>query len=331
MNRRSILRALPLILGLALLALSIRAVSLEEIFTTLRRLHWWQLGVLAITNIAVLAAFTGRWWFLLRGAGHKLPFMSVFGYRLAAFGLSYFTPGPHIGGEPLQVLLVEREHGVPRNSALAAVALDKVIEFSVNFTFLLLGIAAALQWRVVPEEAGRQALGLAAALLVLPLLYLGATAAGHHPASRLLNPVARRWNRFAKAHRLMAESEALVGVTFRRAPRAFFAAVLITVIGWLLMIAEYWLMVRFLGVTMTLPQLVIALTAARIATLLLIPAGLGALEASQTMAFATLGLDPAVGVTVGLLIRLRDTLFGAFGMWWGGRKLVSGRRPATGD
>lgn len=330
MNRR-LLRALPWIIGLALLALSIRAVSLEEILATLRRLHWWQLVILAIVNLAVLGAFTGRWWFVLRGTGHKLPFKSVFGYRLAAFGLSYFTPGPHIGGEPLQVLLVEREHGVPRNSAVAAVALDKVIEFSVNFTFLLLGIAAALQWRVVPEETGRQALGLAAALLVMPLLYMGATAAGHHPASRLLNPVARRWNRFATAHRLIAESESLVGVTFRRAPRAFSAAVLITVLGWLLMIAEYWLMVCFLGVAMTLPQLVIALTAARIATLLLIPAGLGALEASQTMAFAAMGLDPAVGVTVGLLIRLRDTLFGVIGMWWGGRKLVSGRRPATGD
>ena len=330
MNRRSILRWLPWIIGLALLALSIRAVSLEEIIATLRRLHWWQLGVLAIANIAVLAAFTGRWWFLLRGTGHKLPFMSVFGYRLAAFGLSYFTPGPHVGGELLQVLLVEREHDVPRNSALAAVALDKVIEFSVNFTFLLLGIAAALQWRVVPEETGRQALGLAVALLVMPLLYLAATAAGHHPVSRMLNPVARRWNRFAPGHRLLIESETLVGVTFRNAPRAFIAAVLITVIGWLLMIAEYWLMVSFLGVDMTLPQLVIALTAARIATLLLIPAGLGALEASQTMAFAAMGLDPAVGVTVGLLIRLRDTLFGAFGMWWGGRKLVSRRNSLPG-
>lgn len=331
MNRRSFLRWLPWIIGLALLTLSIRAVSLEEIIATLRRLQWWQLGVLAIANIAVLAAFTGRWWFLLRGTGHHLPFMPVFGYRLAAFGLSYFTPGPHVGGEALQVLLVEREHGVPRNSALAAVALDKVIEFSVNFTFMLLGIAAALQWRVVPEETGRQALGLAAALLVLPLLYLAATAAGRYPASRLLHPMARRWNRFAPTHRLIVESEGLMGVTFRKAPRAFIAAVLITVIGWLVMIAEYWLMVRFLGVAMTLPQLVIALTAARIATLLLIPAGLGALEASQTMAFAAMGLDPAVGVTVGLLIRLRDTLFGAFGLWWGGRKLVSRRHSMPGN
>lgn len=330
MNRRFLLRTLPWVIGLGLLALSIRAVSLEAIIATLRRLHGWQLVVLVIANIAVLAAFTGRWWFLLRGMGYKLPFMSVFGYRLSAFGVSYFTPGPHIGGEPLQVLLVEREHGVPRKSALAAVALDKVIEFSVNFTFLLLGIAAALQWRVVPEETGRQALGLAATLLVIPLLYLGATAAGHHPASRLLNPVAWRWSRFAPAHRLMVESEALVGITFRQSPRAFVAAVLITVFGWLLMIAEYWLMVSFLGVVMTLPQLVIALTAARIATLLLIPAGLGALEASQTMAFAAMGLDPAVGVTVGLLIRLRDTVFGVIGMWWGGRKLMGSRSSMPG-
>lgn len=313
------MRVLPWLLGAALLIWGIRFVSLDEVVDILRRLRLWQIAVLVVANAVVLATISGRWWLLLAGAGRRLPFLPLVGYRLAVFGLSYFTPGPHVGGEPLQVLLVEKNHGVPRSAALAAVALDKAIEFTVNFAFLLLGIAAALQWRVVPRTAGQQALGLAAALLVLPLLYLGLTARGFHPASRGFAPVARRWPRLASAAATVAESERMIGRTFRAAPRPFIAAVAVTFLSWAALIAEYWLMASFLGTNLTLPQLVVALTAARISILLLLPAGLGALELSQALAFGALGLDPAFGISLGLLIRARDTTLGLFGLWWGGR------------
>jgi len=335
--RRRLLRLLPWLIGAALLALSIRAVSVTELLATLAHLRVWQLLVLVVANVVVLATITGRWWILLWGVGYRLPLLSLFTYRLAAFGLSYFTPGPHVGGELLQVLMVEREHGVARSDALAAVALDKGIEFIVNLTMLLLGIAAILQWRIVPQDTGRQALGLAVALLALPITYLSATAFGVYPGTSVLRPLARRWPRLSPTALTVADSERRVGHYLRRAPRPFLAAVAVTLIGWAALITEYWLMIHFLGVDLTLPQLVTALTAARISILLFLPAGLGALEASQATAFGLLGLDPAVGLSASLLIRLRDTLLGLLGLWWWGGRRVLGRkrteatRPPTAD
>ncbi len=316
MTRQRVLWLLPWLAGGALLLLVIRLISLEEIVATLRQLQPWQIGVLLIANGFILATITGRWWVLLRGLGHDIPFWPLFFYRLASFGLSYFTPGPHVGGEMLQVLLVEKGHRVPRSDALAAVALDKAIEFSVNLTFLLLGILAALQWRVVPRESGRQAMGLALALLALPLLYLGATVRGVFPATRAVGWLARHWHRIAPAVETLAVSEAQVGRYFRAAPRPFLLALLVTLAGWAGIIVEYWLMIRFLGVSLTLPQLVTALTAARLSILVMLPAGLGALEAGQAMAYGVLGLDPALGLSASLLIRARDTLLGLSGLWW---------------
>lgn len=329
MDRRRALSLLTWFLGALLLYLVIRSVSFADVTATLRQLRWWQLFVLVVVNALVLVTITGRWWILLRGAGHRVPFASLFAYRLAAFGLSYFTPGPHVGGEMLQVFMVEREQGVPRTDALAAVVLDKAIEFSINLSFLFLGIAAVLQWRIVPRESGQQALGLAAALLVIPVLYLATTARGFYAGTRLLRPLARRWPRLLPAAATVEESEAQVGRYFRRAPRAFAAAVAVTLFGWAALIAEYWLMVSFLGVNLTLPQLIGALTAARISILLFIPAGLGALEASQATAFGLLGLDPAVGLSASLLIRIRDTSLGLLGLWWwSGHRLLSRRRAS---
>ena len=199
---------LLVLLGLALLLWSLRQVSLAETWAVLRRLTLGQLLLLALANGLVLLPLIGRWWVILVAQGYRLPLRALAGYRLAAFGVSYFTPGPHVGGEMIQVFMVEREQGVPRSDALAAVILDKAIEFSINLTFLLLGIAAILQWRIVPRETGQQAIGLAGALLLVPVAYLAATALGHYPATRLAQILARRWPRFAGTAVTIDESEA---------------------------------------------------------------------------------------------------------------------------
>ena len=91
-------------------------------------------------------------------------------------------------------------------------------------------------------------------------------------------------------------------------------------VSWLLMVFEYWLALHFLGATLTPAQTIIALTAARVAILFPLPGGLGALEASQVLAMQLLGLEPAIGLSLSLLIRARDVTLGGIGLWWGGVK-----------
>jgi uncharacterized membrane protein YbhN (UPF0104 family) len=107
----------------------------------------------------------------------------------------------------------------------------------------------------------------------------------------------------------------------RQAPLALILALLVSLAAWVLMVVEFWLMVSFLGLPLTLLQLITVLTAARMAILLLLPGSLGILEASQILAFTALGLNPAIGISASLLIRARDVLLGGVGLWWGGRLL----------
>lgn len=85
------------------------------------------------------------------------------------------------------------------------------------------------------------------------------------------------------------------------------------------MIGEYWLTLWFSGGNFNLAQVVSALTAARLAYLLPIPAGLGTLETSQVLAMQALGADPAIGLAASLLIRARDISLGLLGLWLGSR------------
>ncbi|MCB9445382.1 MAG: flippase-like domain-containing protein [Ardenticatenaceae bacterium] len=304
-----------------------RTIPLNETWAALRQLRGWQIGGLVLANLLVLLTLNGRWWLLLRGLGYQLPYLTLTGHRLAAFGVSYFTPGPQFGGEPVQVILVERQHGVPRSAALTAVSLDKTLELTVNFAFLLAGVFVILQAGVLGDGVALETAVLALILLLgLPLFFLAATWRGWQPLTQLWHwgrrlPLRRWGDLYDRLGRLILSSEDQAARFCRERPFTLVLALIVSIVSWLAMVAEYWLMLTFLGGPVTAVTTIILLTAARIAFLLPAPGGLGTLEASQLLAFAAVGLNPAIAVSLSLLIRARDVLLGGAGLWWGSRRL----------
>ena len=331
MKRKRLLKIVPWLLAAGLLILVLRAVPLADTWSALRQLKWTQILLLIAVNGLILILLNGRWWIILRGLGQHISFLSLFGYRLATFGVSYFTPGPHFGGEPLQVYLVEKEQQTPRVTAIAAMSLDKSLELLVNFSFLLGGVIIIIQQRTLGELVRSEVVLFAGVLLLLPVGYLLAIWTHHAPLSRLMTlgmdlPFWRRkpswFARFQQAQQTIHNSEKETALFCRRAPLTVALALFVSIAGWMLMIGEFWLMISFLGTSLSLVQLVTALTAARIAILLLLPGSIGALEASQAFAFGAMGLNPAIGISASLLIRGRDIVLGTIGLWWGNKKLA---------
>jgi uncharacterized protein (TIRG00374 family) len=312
------------VLALGLLWLTLRSVPLADVWAQLRQLQPDQILLLVVANILVLATFSARWWLLLYAQGYRLPYYKLMGYRLATFAVSYFTPGPHFGGEPLQVYIVTRRHAVPPAVSLAAVVLDKLIEMIFNFTFIVLGALLVLQTQTsLFGQLQVWTFGGIGALFLLPILILAALAAGSHPLSgplaRLLQlgPAKRRISTHSKLGHFvitLRESEDLGSRLFRHRPWLLAAAVLVTIVSWLTIIAEFWLMTYILGMGLSLSDALVALLAARAAILLPLPAAVGALEASQALAMVSLGLPAAYGISMSLLIRGRDVLLGLLGL-----------------
>lgn len=308
--------------GLAWLAL--RGVSLQAALAALAALDGGRLAALAGLNLAILVVMNGRWWAILRAQGQAAPFWRLFAYRLGAFGISFFTPGPHFGGEPFQVYMLARQEGVPRATAAAAVALDKGIELGVSFAFLAAGMAVVLPQRLLPELTAA-ALPLALGLLAAPVAFLGSAAGGKYPASSLWQRLPQRWQaRFTPIGTAVRETEAAVGTFCREQPRALVGILLLSATGFLALMAEYWLTLHFLGLTLSPVEMVIAFTVARLSLLVPTPGALGAVEAGQVLALAALGHDPAIAISFSLISRARDVGLGAAGVVYVGRKMSGG-------
>lgn len=303
-----------------------QTIDLTEIAQILQQLTLRKGMLLVVANLIVLVTLTCRWWLFLYGLGYPVPFFSLLRYRIAAFAVSYFTPGPHFGGEPLQVYLTNQRHGVPTATAIAAVTLDKLLEMTINFAVLAGGALFILhpaEWpSTITDQSRTTMVSLFLLLSVVGFLFWG--------GQRLFRQ-AHNWTlsaRFVRWLDTLKQSFGQILDLWRSKPALFFAAGFVSLLSWAVLIGEFWYMTATLELGLGFSQAMTMLFAMRVAILLPMPAGLGALEASLALATAALGLSPAAGLSMGLLIRLRDVTVGMVGLWLGGFVLWRHALPA---
>jgi uncharacterized protein (TIRG00374 family) len=314
--------------ALLLVALSLRSVDWREVRGLLAAIAAWQWMALLAVNTLILLIFSGRWWSILTGLGRRIGYVRLSGFRLAGFAVSYFTPGTQFGGEPVQIHLLAQRERVPGVTATASVALDKALEVIANSTFLAFGVVISLRLQILQSRQAIPLGAVAGVLLLIPLGLLWAWLKDRRPLSALARELADRWSRrWAKLAMLRGyaeETEAELVRFCQQQPRPMVLAMGFSMLSYAGMVAERWLMLRFLGVELAPAQTIAVVTASRLAFLLPLPAALGALEASQILALEALGLDAATGAALALIIRLRDILFGGLGLILGGRWLRQG-------
>ncbi len=315
-----LLRRLIWLIVPVLIFWALRHAPLNGILAILMSLDPWQLGSLIAFNALALFFFPSRWWLILCAQGEIVSYWAALRYRMAAFTVSYFTPGSQFGGEPLQVYALHARHQLPVDAAVASVALDKLFELLSNFTFLGIGAVLALygqsnaQFPVAPVALPT------VGLLILPAVYLALVWSGRQPAGRLLDWIVQRLPFGLKSRPtlllslgVISASEGRISSLLSKKPVLILQVAASSLLIWAFSLSEYWLALRVLGVQLNLGQTILALSAARLAFLTPLPGGMGALEASQVIAMQSLGVDPTFGIAVSLWIRARDLALGALG------------------
>lgn len=300
---------------------SLKDLSFSSIAENFRLVGLQSIIILIALNAFIFILFSLRWWLILRAQGLQISLFSIIGYRLAGFGVTYFTPGPQFGGEPLQVYLLKEREGMMISPAAASVTIDKLLELLANFSFLLIGVSVLVLSGVLQSANSAMMIIIPAFLVAIPILYLFALRIGHHPISTTLGSLRRRFPNSTRINQVtttLVETESQVSSFCRKNVAALIVAAILSVGIWAVMVFEFGLMMQFLGIQISLVKVLIAITAARIAFLLPFPAGLGVLEAGQVMAMGLIGVSPAIGIGLSLLIRARDVLFGGVGLWLGG-------------
>ena len=327
MRRNASLRRYSwLAIGLILFALLAANVSWADTWGALRKLTLGAILWLTVANIAALLPMFGRWWVILKAQGYQVPFSAVARYSLSGFAISYITPGPQFGGEPYQVIQLQRQHGIPIPQATASVTIEKMLMLVTNLVFLIPGIALLLQSQLFASADLLTGLvpGLAAAGLLLALLW--GWVYDRRPLTHLSHWLPEKWGAS------IGRTEDEIARFCSQQPAQLGWAALMSALNWLLLAAEYFLMARFLGIPINGTQALIMLTVFRIALLLPIPAGLGAVEGGHVWILESLGIGAGaeLALSLSLLIRLRDICIAGVGLWLAGSYWVKKPQSRSG-
>lgn len=314
--RQTLLRLLWILLLAALLYWALKNAPLTEIWFTLRQLQLWQILALMGINAGIYALVTLRWWIITQAEAKRVPYLPLLFVRVAVFGVSYFTLGPQVGGEPLQVLALRHRYGLTYTRATATVLMDKLLEFLANFILLAFGLTAILEAGILSTNGSRPIVSLIGIVILLmwPPVHIILMRSGRHPISFILHMFPKN-----KATRFIIASERMAGAFCRRHLNALLAAIFVSLLAALGMLGEYFLITSFLRVELSTWQMVAAWTAGWLAFLVPWPGGLGALEASQVFALGAFGVSAASAISVTLIIRARDILIGGIGLLLAGR------------
>ena len=261
----------------------------------------------------------------LRVLGPGVSLLGCLGARLmrdAGYNLLVFLPGL---GELIGARALVLAGGRSR-SAVAATALDRIAEASAQVPFILL--AAVVLLHQLDGSPG----GLAEVLSSLPAI------ASIVLAAIVLALAGRKLMRAREgpAGRLAAwirEELRLVSEEFHRQKGGFPAATGLHFLGWLLSGLQIWLAARAFGLHPGLVEALVLEAAASAGRTILffIPAGLAAQEAALVAAGLVFGITAPQSLALGLVLRLRDVIFGLPLLFWPALEFRHGRKAGKGS
>lgn len=334
MNRHTkikIMTTLLWLLAFGLVAWTLSHLPLDEISNSISALSATQWILWSGLNLLIIIVLTWRWQLLANALNAQVNLWRLVLIRQAGQAVSFITPGPQFGGEPLQIFWLCKRCGLPLHKALLSLGMDRFYELWINFSVLLLGVFLLIFSPALDANAW-QKMGGVLLILLLVLSLLGWLILQQPKwLSARFERLARRWQEHPRLSRIESHWNALsndLRDAIRTQKPRLFLAVLLSIAGWIGLIGELALILKFMDVQLDLSGFILIIVAMRLALLLPVPGGIGTLEASVLWSFHTLNLPASAALGLIALMRLRDAVVLVAGLACL-RALQSKSEPAT--
>jgi len=302
-----------LVAGIVLFAFLVRELGLSSVLDNLRLVGW---GILLIIGQEILAytANTFGWWAAFPQPRPAIPFRRLMGARMAGDAVNYTTPTASLGGEFVRTRLLRGR--APTTSLVASVAVAKLSQTIAQITFVIVGLAIVLDETPLPLAIRH---GLLAGLAGFSLLAVGLVVAQRRGMFAPLLRTAHRLglpNRAPHLSRSLQRLDEEIARFHVDANGVFLLSVACFFVGWSVGVLEMYLILWFLDVPVTVHRALTieVLSVAIDGMLFFVPAKAGTQEGGKVLIFTLLGLDPAKGLALGIVRRIRELTWAMIGL-----------------
>ena len=306
---RAVVTVLAALAGAALLLWQIRETGPDKIVQSFAALHWWGFGAILALSLTRFAARTAAW---LSRYGPGASFSRALGATISGDALGNITPLAVIVSEPAKAMYLAGPSGASR--ALAALFAENFFYTVSVAIYIMLGTAAMLGKFPVPEPISRA--GIVALVLMAGVLAAAGWLAWQRPS--VLSAALRRVPvpRLAQlADRVRSFELDAYGAAGRR-PKQLVTLAACEIAFHTLSFIEAWFTLWLLtGASMPLEAFILD-TFQRVANIVfkVIPFRLGVSQVGSEVVAQVIGVKPAIGVTMALIVTARQIVWATVGM-----------------
>lgn len=305
---KRILLGISLTLGLVLFGLVIaKTQGMAELFQNINYLY---LVPFAVFSFSIYLVHCWRWKVIVDAHDLKFGYWKLVLFNLAGYAVSYVTPSASIGGEPVRAWLMQNRK-TKFSTALSSVILDSYAKLTILILMGIIGFILLLLNVTLTENTFLVTL-MTLIFSGLAVYYFYKRIANGKPAlSLLFEPL--KYKRLRKFKENLAHSEKTMTRFFKHKTRALLSAFSLSFLSYFMMFFEYFFLLKMLGYTATFMQIFMICAVIGIAYVMPVPAALGALELGQTSLFVFMAVNPAIGLGMSLIIRIRDCILSGTG------------------
>jgi len=302
-----------LVAGTGLFIFLIYQLGPGTVLTNLRIVGWGIVVVVAQEIIAYTANTLG-WRSAFPPPRPAISLRRMLPARIAGDAVNYVTPTATLGGEFVRTRLLRDD--APSTSLVASVAVAKLTQTVGQVAFVIVGLNLVINETPLPPPVRRAIL---TGLTLFTALVVGLVLLQRRGMFAPLLRLAHRLGLPARSPETMRRLEHLDREIARfhgSAAAPFLSSSAIFFVGWCAGVIEIYLILWLLDVPVTLHRALTieVLSVAIDGTLFFVPLKAGTQEGGKVLIFTLLGLDPAKGLALGIVRRIRELSWALIGL-----------------
>lgn len=311
------LRWVFLAVGLLLFALLIKKIGLGTIAENLGELGWLVIPILSI-SVVWNVLNTIAWRQFLHRIGDGIGFMDLLRVKVTGEAVNTLTPANFIGGDPMRIYLLRKNFSVSEGAA--SVVVDRTLASAATLVIIIIGITVALfTFESLPFNIK---FGVPIVVSVSSIFIIFILVHQRRGFFSLILNLCRRLGikrEFSeKTVTRFTELDTHIIDFYRENHRGFLVAFFCQIAGKFLGVIEVYAIGRAVSDEFTFfaALMLSALSPMVNAVFAFVPGAFGVMESAYSGVLYLMHMDPAVGLTIQIVKRLRATLWIALGLFF---------------
>ncbi len=297
------------VVGILLLAYLVHRLGLRTLGATIVQFGPWYLP-LCVIGAASLFCQAGAWWLIMEAFFQRVALLELFRVKIISDAFNLILPSASLGGDAMRAFLIRDR--VPLSVGVPAVVFDKTIEFFASIVFLgsglLLGLLS-LRLPVTLIVPAGISLGITTLGIVLLVVVQKRGLTGSLLKLSAPFPAARRWV-LKRESKFLAMDQSLC-ILYTRSNYRALLPVAIHVLARCVAVLEVMVILAVLGTPVSYIQALFIATIVTSANtaFFLFPGQWGVTESVHVLVLQNMGYPAAIGLSLGLIRRIRKLMF----------------------